>query len=463
MIRATSEGCAPPLIDLPSLAKDLRAIGLPWQLRGDSLWVGKVGLNEHGEISVDGRVRGLSSVQLGEGVDGFMEVLRRRGLVGPTTPGPSAKWPGAPWRAGRGPPSPRLQGRRAKEAIQRFHTFLDERGLQAEQIGPARFLVEPEIYYNVPSGAARQALSAGDRITTRPGPPRSPAAASSRPPNAKRRASRPKVIGRSQQAPGRPSKMTSPSHSPQMLSAPSALQNDGLEHPETGSQAGAAGTTIDLAKLARELQSEGWRSRLSDDGLCVRKACLKEWGEISLDGRVRGLHPNQLGVGVEAFRAVLPRLYAVEDKRRSSKPRPEAKKRAQSGGSSWRRPPRLQGPRGKQATERFLLLLAACGLRAEQLKAATFLIARDVQYNTHSGRILVKGERTFSVQGLVALAYVLSQRARDPKTSHLYPPSLLTLTVNSPAVLAALEDPLERRWATSIAAKAMLVTSPKAE
>ena len=103
---------------------------------------------------------------------------------------------------------------------------------------------------------------------------------------------------------------------------------------------------------------------------------------------------------------------------------------------------------------RFLEFLLDNGLRAERLSTGTFLVRPGrVKYNAHSGRIKVKGRKTHPVRGLAALAHILVREARDPEVGHLYPPALRTLDVAS--LVAGLDDPLERRWAMSIARQAM--------
>ncbi|MFL5349643.1 MAG: hypothetical protein ACJ8AT_33015 [Hyalangium sp.] len=217
------------------------------------------------------------------------------------------------------------------------------------------------------------------------------------------------------------------------------------------SSEGGSPVRVDLPKLARELQASGLRCRLTEDGLWAAKVGLSEHGEISLDGRVGGLSPAELGQGVEAFKDVLRRTGMLREGVALSNSRPAAKP------AVWKRGPRppssrLQGRRAEQATERFRMLLDERGLQHEQLGAGRFCVEARVFYNPPSGRIKVKGRKTYPIKGLIALAHLLAQEVSDPGGG---------MVGNSLALMAALLDPLERMWATSVAARAMRLPLPR--
>ncbi len=210
----------------------------------------------------------------------------------------------------------------------------------------------------------------------------------------------------------------------------------------------------DLEAVAGGLRALGVRCRLGEGGLWAGKLCLRECGTVSIDGRVRGLDPTCFGRGVAGFVAALRQVRLIPEQPQQ----PASGTRDRARRCSWRRlpratPRRLKGRRAERAIERMRAFLDEHDLSYEQLGPGRFLICGRVSYNPASGRVRRKGGRTHAVKGLAALANVLAAEASDPKWHHLYPP---LLRQGDPGVpIAATEDePLERVWAGTLAARA---------
>ena len=153
---AHSGARGPTPLDLEDTVDHLRAMGVRCRLGEDGLWAGKLCLHPCGAVSIDGRVRGLDPARLGRGVAGFVEALRRVGLI-PEQPvsGPQSKQRDRPWCRLPRVAAQRLKGRRAEKAIERMHAFLAMHALGYEQLGPGRFLICERVYFNPPSGRVR--------------------------------------------------------------------------------------------------------------------------------------------------------------------------------------------------------------------------------------------------------------------------------------------------------------------
>lgn len=198
------------------------------------------------------------------------------------------------------------------------------------------------------------------------------------------------------------------------------------------------------------------RCRQGEDGLWAGKLCLHAHGEVSVDGRVRGLDPAHLGHGVESFIELLRRIGLV-----SQEPeRPASSKGDGKRGRPWRllpRPPprRLKGRRAELAIERMHAFLEENELGYQQLGPGRFLICGRVYYNPPSGRVRLKGSTTHPVKGLDALTKILVEEANNPKRGHLYPPSLRQDDLG----VLVTDDPLERAWAGSMAARALAMAA----
>ncbi len=213
---------------------------------------------------------------------------------------------------------------------------------------------------------------------------------------------------------------------------------------------------LDLEDVADRLRVMGVRCRLGEDGLWAGKLCLHAHGEVSVDGRVRGLDPAHLGQRVEGFIEALRRIGLVpQGPERLALSKGDGKR-----GPPWRLlprlpPRRLKGRRAERAIQRMHAFLEENELGYEQLGPGRFLICRRVYYNPPSGRIRLKGSRMHPVKGLDALTKVLVEEANNPKLGHLYPQSLRQ---DGLGVLVT-DDPLERMWAGSMAARALAMAT----
>jgi hypothetical protein len=213
---------------------------------------------------------------------------------------------------------------------------------------------------------------------------------------------------------------------------------------------------LDLEDVATRLRALGVRCRQGEDGLWVGKLCLHAHGEVSVDGRVRGLDPAHLGQGVEGFIEALQRIGMISRGPKQSAAGNEGRKRGYPWCRLHHRPsPRLKGKRAAVAVDRMCAFLDEHELSYEQLGPGRFLICRQVYYNPPSGRIRLKGSRTHPVKGFDALTKVLVEEANNPKLGHLYPQSLRQ---DDLAVLVT-DDPLEKTWAGSIAARALAMAA----
>jgi hypothetical protein len=217
-------------------------------------------------------------------------------------------------------------------------------------------------------------------------------------------------------------------------------------YPKTGSEEEGP-IFLDLENAAAHLRALGVRCRQGEDGLWAGKLCLHAHGGLSVDGRMRGLDPSRLGQGVESLIGLLRRTGMVP----SEPAQPGTSNRGRKRVLHHRPLPRLRGKRAVAAVNRIWAFLNENALSYEQLGPWRFLICRRIYYNPPSGRIRLKGSRTYPVKGLDALTKVLVEEANNPKLGHLYPQSLRQ---DGLGVLVT-DDPLERMWAGSIAARAL--------
>jgi hypothetical protein len=212
---------------------------------------------------------------------------------------------------------------------------------------------------------------------------------------------------------------------------------------------------LDLEDVAEHLRAMGVRYRLGEDGLWAGKVCLDVYGEVSTDGKVRGLNATNLGRGVQDFVELLQRIGAIP----KEPPKPAARKGSGKRGclSPFGRPVsrRLKGTRASEAVDRMCAFLDEHELSYEQLSPGRFLICRRIYYNPPSGRIRLKGSRTHPVKGFDALTKLLAEEANNPKLGHLYPPSLRQDELG----VLVTDDPLERAWAGSMAARALAMAA----
>ncbi len=198
------------------------------------------------------------------------------------------------------------------------------------------------------------------------------------------------------------------------------------------------------------------RCRQGEDGLWAGKLCLHAHGEVFVDGRVRGLDSAHLGQGVESFIEALRRVGMIPRNPKQFASGNEGRKRGYPWCLLHQGPPsRLKGKRAAVAVDRMCTFLEEHELSYEQLGSGRFLICRRVYYNPPSGRIRLKGSRTHSVKGLDALTKILVEEANNPKLSHLYPQSLRQDDLG----VLVTDDPLERTWAGSLAARALAMVA----
>lgn len=213
---------------------------------------------------------------------------------------------------------------------------------------------------------------------------------------------------------------------------------------------------LDLEDVATRLRAMGVRCRQGEDGLWAGKLCLHAHGEVSVDGRVRGLDPAHLGQGVEGFIEALRRVGMILREPKQSVSGNGGRKR----GGPWRLlhhrpPPRLKGKRAAVAVDRMCAFLDEHQLSYEQLGPGRFLVCRRVYYNPPSGRIRLKGHHTHAVKGFAALVRILAEEANNPKLGHLYSQSLRQDDLG----VLVTDDPLERTWAGSMAARALAMAA----
>lgn len=138
----------PALLGLEHMADRLRVMGVKCRLEEDGLWAGKVCLDAWGEMSTNGKVRGVGVTNLGRGVWDFVELLQRTVAIPKESPRPAAR-SGSAKRGfvipfGR-PVSRRLKRKRADRAIERMHAFLEEHEISYMQLSAGRFFIRGRI------------------------------------------------------------------------------------------------------------------------------------------------------------------------------------------------------------------------------------------------------------------------------------------------------------------------------
>ncbi len=142
-LRSAAKPVTPSLSTWRRLAGRVRATGVKCRVAEDGLWAGKLCLCACGEVSLNGRVRGLDLAHLGRGVESFVTALRQVRLIpeAPKQPasGTRDRKRGCSWRRLPRAAPRRLKGRRAERAIDRMHAFLAEHDLSCEQLGPGRY------------------------------------------------------------------------------------------------------------------------------------------------------------------------------------------------------------------------------------------------------------------------------------------------------------------------------------